>query len=120
MNQRRLTFHLRSGPFGTSRSLAGIDAALAAGAFDQTVQVLLSGDGVLLALAAQEAQRLEQKSPEKILSALPLYDIDALWVDAQALRRRGLGDAALLNNARALEPAAFQRALADADHVLSF
>lgn len=117
---KRLHIHIRCAPYGSSRAMSAIDAALAAGAFDQAVQIFLSGDGVLLALAQQQAHCIEQKSADKVLSALPLYDMPPLVVNAGSLQERGLDASALLAHTRCLTPEAFSQALSDADHVLGF
>ena len=62
---------------------------MAAAAFDQSVAMLFLGDGVLQLLNRQNSEGIAQKSLEKQLGALPLYDVNEIYVDADALRERG-------------------------------
>jgi len=59
--------------------------ALAAGAFDLNCALLLQGNGVLQ-LRTQHSQIIEQKNINKTLHALPMYDIDPIYVFEQDLK----------------------------------
>lgn len=78
---------LRHPPHGTSWLRDGLDAALVAAAFGQSVSLLFQGDGVLALLEGQGSGALGQKGTAATLEMLPLYDIEALFVDANALAR---------------------------------
>lgn len=81
---------LRHGPHGSSWLREGLDAALVAAAFGQRVTLLCLGDGVTALLAGQGSGPLGQKGTHTMLEMLPMYDIETLLVEADALRERGL------------------------------
>ena len=80
----------RRAPYGNVLAREALDVALTAATFDQTVAMLFTGDGVLQLIAQQNPAAIGQKSLDKQLAALPLYDIDTLYVDADALFARGI------------------------------
>jgi tRNA 2-thiouridine synthesizing protein C len=90
MNTKRYLIICRRPPYGESFAREALDTALAAAAFDQLVALLFLGDGVTQLLKAHDTAAIDEKSLEKQLSALPLYDIDTLYVDTDALQQRGL------------------------------
>jgi tRNA 2-thiouridine synthesizing protein C len=90
MTTKRFLIVCRHPPYGTSLARDALDVAMATAAFDQEVAMLFLGDGVLQLCNAQDGAAIEQKSHDKQLSALPLYDVDALYVDAHSLRTHGL------------------------------
>jgi sulfur relay (sulfurtransferase) DsrF/TusC family protein len=92
-------------------TLAGLDAAMAVGAFGQRVSVLFQGAGVeQLAMAVEPPQG--ERHVGKTIAGLSLYDVDALYVCASAWARLstprtdvavtpldGLGQQALIRSA---------------------
>ena len=67
---------VRHSPYGSSLARASLDVALAAAAFEQPVKLLFMGDGVLQLLPEQDSRAIGQKNIGRLLSSLPLYDID--------------------------------------------
>jgi len=67
-----------------------LDMLLVVAAFGQTLSVLFQGDGVWQLVAKQQPQTLGRLSIVAQLQALPLYDVEAVYVDEQSLRERGL------------------------------
>ncbi len=111
---------LRHSPYGSSLSRAGIDAALAAGAFEQAVNVLFLGDGVLQLLPDQDTAATGSKNLGKNIASLPLYDIETLFIDAQSVAQLGIDPAALPAQAQLLAPAAVRGLMCGHQHLLSF
>lgn len=120
MTRKRFLVVCRHPPYGSSLARAALDAALAAAAFDQQVALLFLGDGALQLLPGQAAGAIGQKPLDRQLGTLPLYDVDELYVDAEALRARGLQDAELALPAQPLSAAAITALLAEQDVVLGF
>ncbi|MDA5562305.1 sulfurtransferase complex subunit TusC [Cobetia sp. MMG027] len=89
---------LRHAPHGSSWLREGLEAAMVAAAFGREVGLLFSGDGVLALLEGQQPGALGQKGSDNLLAALDMYDVQRCYVDATALRARGLSveDIALL------------------------
>ncbi|WP_148253953.1 sulfurtransferase complex subunit TusC [Aidingimonas lacisalsi] len=81
---------LRHSPHGSSWLREGLEAALVAAAFGRGVSLLFSGEGVMALLDSQQPGPLGQKGTQPMLEMLPMYDIDAFWVDVDTLRSLGL------------------------------
>lgn len=85
-----LLIMLRHGPHGSSWLREGLEAAMVAAAFGREVGLLFTGDGVMALLEGQQAGPLGQKGSDNLLAALEMYDVERCYVDAAALRARGL------------------------------
>jgi tRNA 2-thiouridine synthesizing protein C len=120
MTSKRFLIVCRHPPYGSSQARDALDVAMATAAFDQPVAMLFLGDGVLQLLNAQEGAAIEQKSHDKQLSALPLYDVDALYVDAHSLQLHGFGSDDLVLPAQLLTDAEIARLFASHAVVLGF
>ncbi len=83
----------RHAPYGNSLARDALDVALTYAAFDQAVSLLFLDDGVLQLLPQQAPDALAQKNIAKILQSLALYDIDKVYVDEEAMQRRGINPA---------------------------
>ena len=81
-----ILFISKSAPFEIHNNKELLDMALAAGAFDLNCALLLQGNGVLQ-LREHNSEVIEQKDINKTLSALPLYDIDPIYVFEQDLMK---------------------------------
>jgi tRNA 2-thiouridine synthesizing protein C len=120
MTAKNFLIVCRQPPYGTSHARDALDVAMATAAFDQKVAMLFHGDGVLQLLVAQDGAAIGQKSHDKQLGALPLYDVDALYVDAQSLQAHGLVAADLVLDAQPLTNAEITRLFASHAIVLGF
>lgn len=120
MNTKRYLIIFRHPPYGKAYAREALDTALAAAAFDQPVALLFLGDGVAQLLNKHDSEAIGEKSFEKQLSALPLYDINTLYIDATALQQRGLTAADLSLPAQTVSDADITALLKDHDVVLSF
>lgn len=81
---------LTHAPHGSAWTREGLDVALVAASLDQPVTLMLSGDGVYVALKGQQAGALGQKGTLPMLEGLEMYDIAPIYVDCTALKERGL------------------------------
>ena len=111
---------LNRAPYAGTLARAGLDAALAYAAFDQPVSVLFAGDGVLQLAPAQEPAGIGRKSLRRLIDSMPLYDLEAVYADGEALALNGLAAADLPAFVTVLDAAA-RRGLQDRhEHVLAF
>ena len=110
----------RQPPYGSSLAREALDAAMAAAAFDQQVSMIFLGDGVWQLCRYQQSEGIGQRSLEKSLAMLPLYDVDRLYADADALRQRGLNASDLSLPVELLDGDAIAAMLHRQDVVLSF
>jgi len=88
--QKKLLFISRSSPYGSGRAKACLDMVLSAAVFDQKVTLVFMDDGVLQLQRGQAAARIHAKDLSAALAALPLYDVDQVYVEEASLRLRGI------------------------------
>ena len=94
--------------------------ALANAVFEQSVDLLFLGDGVLQLLPHQDGQQLNIKSRGRQLASLPLYDINTVYVDAQAAARFQLDISGTPLSARLITPQQVHTMMVAYHHLLSF
>lgn len=110
---------MRRSPYGGSLARASVDLGLAMGAFEQAFDLLFLGDGVLQLLDGQDAGNIGLKNIGKALSSLPLYDVEAVYVDASALTRHGISADQLVVPAVPVDDNEIRQLLAQCDHLVS-
>ncbi len=111
---------LRHSPYGSSLAKASLDVALATAAFSQAIDLLFLGDGVLQLLPDQDSHGLGMKNTGRQLSSLPLYDINCVYVDAEAVTRYNMDLAKAPIDTRALDRVELHRLMVGYDHLLGF
>lgn len=111
---------LRHPPHGSSWLREGLDVALVAAAFGQAVSLLFQGEGVLALLKGQQTGPLGQKGPAATLDMLAMYEIESLYVDAEALTRFGFHADALQLPATKVDAGAIKSLLNQHQQVLTF
>lgn len=115
----RLLLVFSRGPDAGGAGRDGLDAGLAALAFDHQLAVLFEGAGVSL-LRPAHAPGEGLPDWRRGLRTLPLHGAAPVGADAEALAAHGLDACTLLLPADALDAAARARWIADADAVLVF
>lgn len=85
-----LTFISRRAPYGQGNAKALLDMVLSAAVFDQQVNYVFMDDGVQQLRRGQDPAAIDAKNLSAAFSALPLYDVTNIYVDAESLQRRGL------------------------------
>ena len=65
-----------------------IDLMLVSGVFEQPTSVVFSGDGVWQLLG--DGSKIERKDTSRALNALPMYDVESLYVSEESLAKRGI------------------------------
>lgn len=119
MSNKSLLFVCRHAPYGNSLAREALEAILAAGSFEQNVSVLFMDDGVLQLITGQQPDAIEQKNHESMLNALPMYDVERLYADTDALARYKLGDS-LRDGVTTVSNSDIQQLFQQHDHILSF
>lgn len=109
---------IRHSPYGSSIARSALDIVLAAGAFEQPVAVLFYGAGVLQLMPNQHGEALGTKSLSKQLAALPLYDIDRIYAEADAMERYGIDSGQVPLPLEVLSAEDVHDLLAHHDHLL--
>lgn len=87
---KSILFILSHAPHGTSLAREGLDAILAASAITETISVLFVGDGVWQLKKGQQPQAIGQRHIEPTYAMLDLYDVNECYVQAEALKARGM------------------------------
>ncbi|MCP4788802.1 MAG: hypothetical protein GY881_01045 [Gammaproteobacteria bacterium] len=87
---------MRSTPYGNTNAKDALDVALTLAAFEQEPALLYEGRGVLQLLLSSQMDT-PFKHLGKILSALPMYDIEHIYIDKDSLTECGI-DAKQLQN----------------------
>ena len=116
--KKRSLVVMRQSPYGGSLARASVDLALAMGAFEQNFDLLFMGAGVLQLVTGQDSQKIGAKNIGRILTSLPLYDMESVYVDAAALDRYGLNEADLVLPVSLLDESGLLSLLNDADHLV--
>lgn len=118
--KKRFLFVNQHPPYGTLKAKEALDALLMASAFEQTISVLFLGDGVFQLLKNQAPQSIGSKNISANISALPIYDVNAIFVDEQDLTERGLTSDNFILPVKALSSAQVAQLIQQQDIVLSF
>lgn len=114
----RLLYIAATDPYRDSRAQELLDALLVAATFGAEVSVLFQDDGVWQLLAGQDGAPLGQRSLGAQLEALPLFDVEHLYVDRHDLRTHGLDEHDLLLPVTALDTPDLAGLLASHDQVI--
>jgi tRNA 2-thiouridine synthesizing protein C len=117
---KRVLLIIRHSPYGNSLARASLDVALAAAAFEQPVSLLFMGEGVLQLVPEQDSVQIGMKNLARILSSLPMYDIDSVYVDRAAADRYHLDLATAPLVVLPLDNQTMHQLMCQHDHLLGF
>ena len=92
----KLLLVLTQPPLAGITTKEGLDVALAQGSFGGSVGLLFMGAGVLHLQPQQQPQLVQAKNLTKVLDAAPLYGIEQIYIEAQALQAYQLNLASLV------------------------
>ncbi len=87
---KTLFFIFNKGFHGNVRGHEFLDMALMAAAFDQKVVILFEGEAVNALVKNQQPENIALKNITPILKALPLYDINDVFVEKESMDQWGL------------------------------
>ncbi|SDK37680.1 tRNA 2-thiouridine synthesizing protein C [Ferrimonas sediminum] len=77
-------------PHGRTGGREALDLALLSASYDIPTQCFFVGDGVYQLLTGQEPGQIESRDYIATFKALPMYDIEQIWVCQESLQQRGL------------------------------
>ena len=86
----RLLIIAASDPYAHQHAQELLDAMLVAATFGAEVSLLFQDAGILQLLPEQSSELLGRRSLSRQLNALPLFDIERVYVDLNALGQLGL------------------------------
>jgi tRNA 2-thiouridine synthesizing protein C len=120
LDPKRILIICRKAPYGNSLAREALDIALATSVFEQTLALLFMGDGVWQLMPGQDSMGIPSKNHSKQLSALPLYDVNDIYIDSEALAHRKLTADALILPTQPLASKDIGHFIDSFDTVLSF
>jgi tRNA 2-thiouridine synthesizing protein C len=115
MTPRRILFIIAHPPQRGALPRELLDALLVGAVFDQHISVLFVDEGVYQLLDGEHPQGTIARG----FGALPAYDVDDVFADNTALRRRGLVGADLTVPVRGLTRGGIRKLLARQDVVIT-
>lgn len=120
MTPQSVLFVLRHSPYGSDMAKSAIDAALAFAAFEQPLNLLFLGDGVLQLMPGQDGKVIGRKTIYKQLLSLPMYDVERIYVDSVAAQRHRIDLAAFPASVERVSEGEAHALMCDHRHVLGF
>ena len=88
MQQKNILLILSHAPYGDTCAKEALDIALTAATFGLPVTLIFTQDAPYLLLKSQQPQQIQQKNFANICSALPLYDIENIYIEAQSAQTK--------------------------------
>jgi tRNA 2-thiouridine synthesizing protein C len=117
---KKFLFVNRKAPYGSVYALEGLEVVLISAAFDQDVSLAFVDDGVYQLVKGQQTKGIEAKNFSPAYRALEGYDIEKLYVEREALEKRGLAEEDLLVDIQVLSSGELAELMASQDVVISF
>ncbi len=118
-NAKTITFISRSTPYGHGRAKACLDMVLSAAVFEQKINFIFMDDGVWQLKKGQTPSNIDAKDLSAAFAALPLYEVNDLYVEASAIEERGLSLDELVVPAQAIESAKIAELISLSDVVFT-
>jgi tRNA 2-thiouridine synthesizing protein C len=87
---KKILFVLRKPPHSGAYSHEMLDLIMTVAAFDQEVSVLLLDNAVFQVKKRQDAANTGLKDTAAMFKALPIYNVQTLYVEKESLQERGL------------------------------
>jgi tRNA 2-thiouridine synthesizing protein C len=120
MQSKSILLILSHAPYGDTRAREALDVALTAAAFGQDVSLLFTQDAPYLLLKSQQPQAIEQKNLANICSALPMYDIDKIYIENNSPQTKHITTEQLILPAEFVSHEQIALMIRDHDVVLRF
>lgn len=116
----RAAFVTRQVPHGTSLARETQDAILATSALTESLSVFFIGDGVYQLISQQQPQRIACRDFAPTFGLFELYDIENIYVCADSLLERGLGNVELIIDAQCLPQSEINQLIRQHAIILNF
>ncbi len=114
----RLLYIAAHAPYVNDSAQELLDTLLVAASFGAEVAVLFQDDGIWQLLPGQDGSVLGRRSLGAQLDALPLFEVDRLYVDGRSMSERGLSETDLLLPVTTLDGPGLAALLASHDQVI--
>ncbi|WP_094752581.1 sulfurtransferase complex subunit TusC [Psychromonas sp. CD1] len=120
MKQKKIGIINRAATYGNTQGREALDLTLALSAFNESLSVFFINDGVYQLLINQHPEHILQKNFSPLFKMLSLYEVNNIYVCAEALRQRNLHVSDLLIDVCILDKAQLIQKLAEQNQLLSF
>jgi tRNA 2-thiouridine synthesizing protein C len=100
--------------------LEPIELLLALAAFEQNPKLLLLGQGIYYANALQQEKKPHGKAAGKLLSVLPMYDCEEIFVSQRDLSELSLSAQDLQSFCRAIDDNEIKKMIKQSRHCVTF
>ena len=117
---KTLLIFVSHGPYGSHSNAAALDLLLAAGANQFHVTVIFCNDGVFSLLKNQNSEALQATDLSQTWQALPIYDIEKLYVLEDSLTQRDLTPENLTLSCELLSSKQLKKILPQYDFILRY
>lgn len=107
-------------PFENQQGREALDAVLAASAYEAPLSLLFIGDGVWQLVKGQDPLQAHSKDYLSTFRALPLYEVDDIYVSSEALSARQLTEDDLALEVKVLNNDGLRQVLAAQDCIYRF
>lgn len=119
-NKKSVLIINRTPPYGSSYARESLDIALTCSIFEMPVSLLFLSDGIFQLVKGQDPSGIEQKNLQSVLSSLPMYDIENIYVEQEALNSWALTTEELCLDSTVINNDEIQSLIASHDTVLTF
>ncbi len=107
-------------PFASQSARDSLDLAMTLATYEQELSLFFKGEAVLQLLKSQKSLEIGRKDFTKTFKALPLYDIEQVYLDESALKEYNLSLADLSIEPTLLNSSAFYAMLNTHSTVFTF
>jgi tRNA 2-thiouridine synthesizing protein C len=117
---KRILVVMTKSPYSSGSMQEALDILLAAGTFDQDVQLLITEDACFVALPQQQAEHIHRKNLPKTFNALALYGIERIYIDRKQAEQRGVTQTPASLKMEYIDQPDIAKLYKDADVILRF
>lgn len=117
---KKLALIFRHAPHSTAHGREALDLAMLSASFEQEVSLIFVDEGILHLLPNQNSELIGGKDYIATFKALPLYDIERLFVCETSLKQLGINQESLLHDFQVIDSTSIAKQLQLADEVLVF
>ena len=116
---KSVLIRMSKGPLSGLISGEQLETAMVAATFEQEVSILFIGDGIFNLLPAKETKEVTGYNIQKMLLALPTFEINNLFICERSLEQRQIGVSDLPKHAKVISFEDQRRLIKTTDVVLS-
>ncbi|MBI3793451.1 MAG: sulfurtransferase complex subunit TusC [Nitrospinae bacterium] len=119
-DKTKFLFIMKKSPHGSTYPQEGLEVILIMAAYDQTINVLFTDDGVFCLKKGQDTKGIKVKDFSATFKVLEQYGIEHMYVDRQSLEDRGLKESDLLTGVELVDSEEMREFIREQDVILPF